>query len=317
MTRRVRILPERLLPKRCCHPEPPLGAPPRPDELVSLLVVGDPEAGKTSLVQSFVHHESISTTSSKKKKNPTNTAWSVGYYKKDILFANRHHCLRSLRVQLWDTSGIMDSTRSHHRSPPSIERASDFNVFWNKASIVLLVVSLADPFDQMIATIKRWRAWLKAQQHQQQQKENHHQQKEIVLLLHQGDQLLSSSSQQRHPADWMELGGRIADLCRTLNIQSWHITSSCLEQDEHGIGNSIDTAFRHILGNRGKPFCMTHKPLSSSALSDSSGTATTANHTRHDKDDVLMMTPDGAIHKGTMTKRGVGVAGVVPVSPLT
>ena len=133
MTRRVRILPERLLPKRCCHPEPPLEAPPRPDELVSLLVVGDPEAGKTSLVQSFVHHESISTTSSKKKKNPTNTAWSVGYYKKDILFANRHHCLRSLRVQLLDTSGIMDSTRSHYNC--YMNNNLQFNILTNEISI--------------------------------------------------------------------------------------------------------------------------------------------------------------------------------------
>lgn len=323
---RVRILPERLIQSKhtAPPPSPPLDPPPIPDELVSLLVVGNPGAGKTSLVQSFVRHASLtnnnddgngtanangndvcstttrSISSSRRRmrnsdsndKSTTTkttghihkTTWSVGYHKKDLLFANQHSCLRSLRVQLWDTSGVdvnsISSSSHSSMGKNSMDRAADWGVFWNKASVILVVVSLADPFDQVLRNIKRWSQWCLSQT-QQKNRCN----KEIVLILHQGDQLLlQQRQQQQHPAYWMELGGRIANLCQQLHIPSWYITSSCLEDDDHNdalfMCTSIDTAFRHILGNKGKPFIL--KPTSSSALSDSTGTASSVTANDHD-----------------------------------
>jgi hypothetical protein len=261
--RKVRVLPSSLLGRCNKTPVEPTEAPPLPNDLVSLLVVGAPNIGKTSLVKSFVYHECIpilneesddddeendTTSRSTSSNHPEarDKTWSVGYCKKDVLFSNVNNSLKSLRVQLYDTSGLnpkADSTR--------MDRASDWNKLVEKASIILLVVALSNSKEEICREIKIWRKWL----------DNQGIFKPLVLMLHQSDLMVT----EHHPSFWMEFGGQMASLCRKLKIKSWHLTSCCLESDI--VGNSIDTAFREILGDRGEPYVQ--QTISATGLRDS------------------------------------------------
>jgi len=399
--RRVRILPARLLPTTINNYHSPLPPPPSPssplpssssfeergkegtvppcpDELVSLLVVGNVQAGKTSLISSFTRHESVDVIAATKAATATTTATTtttttlpsdqnrhdnddddddndqqqqqsalscsiIKYHKKDFLFANRNGCLKCLRVQLWDTTA---NVYNHHHVTTNNNNNNNNNkttttttttistmmedldwwkVVWNKVSMICIVVSLVDPFEQVLQNVRKWHAWCHSCQNQQQQQQQQQQTKDIVIFFHQADVLSlpvslllpttttstakdnddeCHSQMQRHllvhhPTDWMLLGGRIADLCRSLTgVTSWHFTSSCLQHDD--LGNSVDTAFRHILGHKGRPCTLLSKPpplsnnnnnnnnnsgtLSESTTTAESVTSDNTNHHHHHHD---------------------------------
>lgn len=358
MPRRVRILPESQLPHSHAGPTLPDEDPPRPEDLVSLLVVGQAHGGKTSLVESLVHHTSLPTrmedaasvqsypssraTGSRNSQRQVvveQKSWSVKYHKKDMLLAATstrppsntvdENCssLRSLRVQLWDTSGLTAATYNNNINH---ERDADWKVFWNKASVVCIVVSLGDRLDDVLRNIRAWHAWC---EHQQVIPTNSDE-KEYVLFLHQADLLESNAAsttkgQQQHPTDWMQRGSKITDLCRSLPlITSWHFTSSRLEDPY--LGNSIDTAFRQLLGTKGKPYILKPSSNRSANWSDTPTAITadtTSDHTTTDP------TTNGTPSRNSGTRgrdhnnrrsnnRGHqetrrGRSSVVPVSPLS
>ena len=311
MQRRVRILPGS---QYTGLPTPPHEDPPRPEDLVSLLVVGNAQAGKTSLVEAFLHHTSDEqivrdgSTAASVQSHPStatshrsrrrvlenNNSWSVKYHKKDILFAaakksqnnnnnvdqsttpsSSSSSLRSLRVQLWDTSGLR--TTGNTSNTNNHERDADWKVLWNKASVVCIVVSLGDPLEEVLQTIQAWHTWCEHQQ-QSQSEQTSADKREYVLFLHQADLLLEPKAATppkppQHPTEWMQRGGKISDLCRSLPLlTSWYFTSSRLE-DEY-LGNSIDTAFRQLLGTKGKPYVLKPSSNRSANWSDSTTTPT-------------------------------------------
>ena len=259
--RKVRILPGKLLDRSHSPVEPP-EEPPVPNSLVSLLIVGDADVGKTSLVKSFVHHEAVVSSKSNKTENEkegiirqpkaNRRIWSVEYFRKDIAFANSRHCLKSLRVQILDTSGVTPSIGADNTTTAGgnkMENPSEFNTLLKKATSILLVVSLKESPEYILQNIKTWKNFLDAQMMAAKLPTS----KPIILMLHQSDQTLNQSgSVMLHPIFWMEFGKEVSALCRKLNIQSWYTTSSLLEDDV--VGNSIDNAFRQILGHHGQPY---------------------------------------------------------------
>lgn len=232
----VRVLPKRLLGAGIL-PKEPSEAPPSPEQLVSLVVVGEAKTGKSSLVNSFMDHESLSLGDQKNsvESDASNRKWSVTYSKKDYVFCNNKNSLRSLRVQIWDTSGLSPLIPA-----ADVERAKDWATVWKRASCILLTLSLKDSPDQILQKIKQWSRWLN----------NQCQMKPIVLILHQGDKLQESDNGIGNSLKFIQFGKMVSEICNSLRIRSWHITSSCLEDET--VGNSIDTAFREILGDLGK-----------------------------------------------------------------
>lgn len=223
----VRILPQSMLDKDIVPQEPPQ-APPRPDQIVSLLVLGEPKSGKSALIQRFLVHEVVTNESStdphtRHDQNKSMPKWDVAYHKRDIVFCkNNSNSLKSMRVQIWDTSGVS----------PTLPMDPEWETVWKRSSCVLLTLSLQDSIDTICSKIQEWTRWI----HNQCQK------KPIVLMLHQSDQLLWNSP-TNNPLEWMEFGKIITELCFSLQIQSWHITSAACPDDD-----SVDKAFRDILG---------------------------------------------------------------------
>jgi hypothetical protein len=263
MEKRIRVLPQQLLEGANGHdPQEPAEPPPPTTDLVSLLIVGDSTVGKSSLIKSFVSHYSAGGCNNMMEemgaanyREPLhhNRNWSVSYSKKKFLFMNKHNILKSLYVQLLEASDI------DPYFPTSTSRMmshqTEWKRLWKKTDTVVLVVNLSDSIETILKQIQRWKQWLDC----------HNPHKPVVLMLHQGDTLMPShvtntrstrgkanpQHSLHHPSFWIRFGKLVSDLCHNLGIKSWHITSSCLEDDH--LGGSVDAAFREILGDKGKP----------------------------------------------------------------
>lgn len=252
----VRVLPKRMLDEgNQILPQEPTDAPPPPEKLVSLVIVGDAQAGKSSLVKSFMSHESLPLEGREDNKHGQTPKqnWSVAYSKKDLVFCNDRNCIISMRVQIWDTSGV-----SPHIPLTDSERTREWAMMWKPASCILILLSLRDPLHLVIKKIKDWAKWL----------ENERKNKSVALILHQGDQL---KSQYGSSVDFIRFGKRVSEICNNFQITSWNITSSCLEDEE--LGGSIDAAFREILGSLGKAHSVPRTITPQANMSQSTDTA--------------------------------------------
>ncbi|CAB9513351.1 expressed unknown protein [Seminavis robusta] len=277
MPKRVKVLPQKFLGKNTPLPPEPSEPPPPTTDLVSLLVVGSPQSGKTSLIESFVSHETVDpchedTTQEEAVLRQCGNNWSVSYSRKKFAFRNQENnsCIQSLFVQLLEATGIDPNTAT------TIDKnQSEWKRVWRKAAVILLVVNVSqqqqeeEETDSILRQIKTWKRWLDAR-HQPQKKK-----KAVILMLHQGDKLSATTntdgtttSSRRSATFWIDLGKKISHLCDKLDIHSWHITSSNLLDDE--LGGSVDAAFCRILGD----------PQSSGVLSSPppASIVTTTNH---------------------------------------
>jgi hypothetical protein len=263
MEKRVKVLPQQLLNRATHHdPQEPNEPPPPITDLVSLLIVGDSAVGKSSLIKSFVSHYSTGMVqdggcqamgnANYREPVPVNSrTWSVSYAKKKFVFMNKHNTLKSLFVQLLEATDIDPNCATTGR----MRHQSEWKRLWKKSNTVVLVVNISDSIESILKQIQSWKRWLDCQNPQ----------KPVVLMLHQGDKLMPSLAGARdqansqhsfhHPSFWIHFGKLVSELCHKLGIQSWHITSSCLEDDD--LGGSVDTAFREILGDKGKPQTVT------------------------------------------------------------
>ena len=142
-------------------PLPPREAPPSPSQLLGLAFVGPSQSGKTSLIQSFLHHskcpyetlrkpslqsyyQNVDSTTNTTLKAPT----SLCYHKKDVTFwitATKAQCIR---LQVWDLSG---SERSMQRSLQSL---------LPKLEAIVLVLSMGDGKEEVVNQLLAWKWWL-------------------------------------------------------------------------------------------------------------------------------------------------------------
>lgn len=114
-----------------CPPEPQ-DAPPTPTEMIRIVIVGDAMAGKTTIVQSFVHRQSQTKRSSS----------VVDYHKKDVTFWKDHSDeIGCARLQLWDVSGLPEP---------------ELDTLLAKAHVVMCVISVEHGQSLLMKSIQLW-----------------------------------------------------------------------------------------------------------------------------------------------------------------
>lgn len=133
---RVQIIPGHIrypLDKPWMCPPEPQDAPPTPTEMIRIVVVGDIMAGKTTIVQSFVH---------RRQSQTKRSSSVVDYYKKDVTFWRDHSDeIGCARLQLWDVSGLYEP---------------DLDLLLAKAHVVICVVSLEHGQSSLMKSIQLW-----------------------------------------------------------------------------------------------------------------------------------------------------------------
>jgi hypothetical protein len=229
--RRVRIL---VVAPPTSVPPPPQESPPVPSELLSVVVMGDPQSGKTSLVRRFIHRTTLHEFHNRKnssgpqphrKRQGTAHAWTMDYYRKDVAFWNTENTAKCIRIQLWDVGDC----RTVDRSP---QRHAEFIHLVQRTNAIILVVSLEHGLQHLLKTARAWKRWML---------DSHIDDdgtRPVYWFLHKSDELPTNSPT---PSS-IQLGATIADVTRELGFASWHLTS-CHTED----GYSIEEAMMMII----------------------------------------------------------------------
>lgn len=192
------------------HPPEPEEAPPTPTEIVRILVLGDRNSGKTSIVRSFVYREGLS----HEKKFTKSLHWSLDYHKKDVTFWHTDTDeIGSARLQIWDVTGVPD-------------QQLEFETLLDKANLILCVVSLEQGRSQSIRSIKFWKKQL-------------HHLSNVTVLLHKSDLLPSHGVMA---TDWIHFGSQVGEL---LSGCEFYMTS-CANNENNSIQNAIMKEVRRI-----------------------------------------------------------------------
>lgn len=227
--RRVRILvvaPTTSVPP----PLPPHEAPPVPSELLSVVVMGDPQCGKTSLVRRFIHRTALHECHTKKnasgqqpqrKKQGTTHSWTMDYYRKDVAFWSTENTAKCIRIQLWDVGDC----RTVDRSP---QRNSEFIHLVQRTKAIILVLSLEHGLQHLLKSVRAWKRWML---------DSHIDDdgiRPVYWFLHKSDVLPTNLS----TTSSIQLGATIADITRELGFASWHLTS-CHTEDGHSIEEAM------------------------------------------------------------------------------
>lgn len=226
---RIEILPGSLLVKPgepWLHPPEPIQAAPKPTEIIQILLVGEQNAGKTSIAKRFsqmhiVH--SVSNNSKTMTNRNTSTKqsqqWSVEYSKKDVTFWKSSDKVACARVQLWDVT-----TTSAPCNNLNLERKSEWIRLVGKMSAILVVVSVEHGPDALFAKICEWKQWLDKECCFSTTADSP---PPIYLLIQKCDLLVSS--QTIAPTIWMDFGSRITKLCDEIGISEWRLTTCAVE----------------------------------------------------------------------------------------
>lgn len=210
----IEILPGSLLMPHgepWLHPPEPTHAPPMPTEIIQFLILGEYNAGKSTLVRRFRQtHCTHSITNNKTcHKRKQSREWSVEYHKKDVTFWLDETTVGCARIQLWDVTGGGPSDEP-------LERRQEWLRLLQKMSGIVLVISLEQGPNALFDKILSWKHWLDeccaASSHAP----------TVYLFLQKCDLLPCQAVQ---PMIWMELGSRISKLCIEIGICDWHMTT--------------------------------------------------------------------------------------------
>ena len=130
-------------------PPPPQEPPPLPSELLGLLVLGEEQSGKTSLVRRFVYRTSSPQIEVPRKQRSV----AIEYHKKDLAFWYAKNKARCARIQLWDAGGC----RSLGNSP---QRNAELVPLVQRSKAVILVLSLEYGPQHVLREARAWKQWL-------------------------------------------------------------------------------------------------------------------------------------------------------------
>jgi GTPase SAR1 family protein len=245
-----------VVPSSCIPPDPPEESPPRPLEMLKLLVLGEQGSGKSSIVRRFVHRATIhpdganaavrssASKSSTKSKQPAEQqrkagSWTVDYYKKDVSFWNSAKTSRCVRVQLWDVGGRSPAAYYVPSSAP-ITAASKGNnpevmQLLQRSKAVILVISLDQGPRHALTEARKWKRWLTDMHIDNNDQET----KPVYWFLHKSDVI---PHQEEDTNNMLQLGAVIADTSHNLCFADWHLTTC-----EHEDGASVEEAIMKVI----------------------------------------------------------------------
>jgi hypothetical protein len=222
-THRVRIV---VAPTSMPPPPPPQEPPPIPSELFSVVVMGGPQSGKTSLVRRFIHrttlHECDRKNSVLPQRKQGKHSWTVEYYRKDVAFWTTENTAKCIRIQLWDVGDC----RTVNRSP---QKNAELMQLVQRTKAIILVVSMEHGLPHLLKEARAWKRWML---------DSHVDAgMPVYWFLHKSDVLPNLPTTSS-----MSLGATIADLTRELGFSSWHLTS-CHTED----GDSVEEAIMMVI----------------------------------------------------------------------
>lgn len=197
---RVRVM---LPPVMTSPPPPPNEKPPCPSDLFGIVVLGERNAGKTTIVHQFLYRSLIN-------KNDVPTCqkrlnFSAVYHKKDLSFWSSSNEVSCVRIQLWDIEGIEPSN-----SEKSCQQLLPMLL---KSRVVVLVLSLQHGLTHFLDVLKDWKNWF---DNLSLSDEN------LCLFIHKCDLLPG------HPngtLDWIQYGTSIANACHEVGIHHYYFTT--------------------------------------------------------------------------------------------
>jgi len=184
-------------------PNPPDEKPPLPSDLFGIIILGERNAGKTSIVHQFMYRSLINNNkvpASQKRLN-----FSAVYHKKDLTFWSSSNEVACIRVQLWDIEGFEPSL-----SEKSCEQLLPM---LSKSRVVVLVLSLQHGLPHFLEILKMWKNWLDTLSLSD---EN------ICLFIHKCDLLPGHSN---GTLDWIQFGTSIANACHQVGIHHYYFTT--------------------------------------------------------------------------------------------
>ncbi|KAI2489910.1 hypothetical protein MHU86_24664 [Fragilaria crotonensis] len=197
------------------HPKEP---PPLPSEILGLLVLGEPQSGKTSLVRRFVYRTYASQIEQQRKQRHS----SIEYHKKDLAFWYAKNETRCARVQLWDVSDC----RTFGSSP---QRNGELVQVLQRTKAIILVLSMEHGPQHVLREARSWKQWL--------QDLHVDDEKPIYWFLHKSDVLPNLETSIS-----INLGAALANMSRELGFSSRYLTS-CLSDD----GSSVESAMMNVI----------------------------------------------------------------------
>jgi hypothetical protein len=226
-------------------PEPPSCPPPRPSELLSLLMVGPDVAGKKALMEQFVHDKKNTQDSACSSPQKPSEGWSVEYRKKDYAYHRSSYVsgssssVQCVRLQLWNTT--VNSSNSSSNTTTTLP--PDATLAWPAAlkthcQHMILVVSMADgkSLADLQKTVRAWKRYLDRAMGRNSNTStgtSNGNKSTMQLIL----TLPTASSMQQHAAYHLRVGAAMQRLCTELSIlaPSWAVldTDTHKQQQQH------------------------------------------------------------------------------------
>jgi GTPase SAR1 family protein len=222
---------------------PPSSPPPSLQRICSMVWTGPAQAGKTTLLRSFVQRKyyQASENSVRVQSDIDHEPWELDYFRKDYSFQTKSVReagsldVISIRLQCYDLSTPSDVDLDTETLPDS-QRA-----ILKKAEYVFLTVSSLDP--DLDGTIRDWTTWLHWQISSSASLQSDNTPK-MVLLLTQADLL---PTRYTSPFSLIQLGSRVEQMFQSPHHAQLHSYHFCTATLGDTTWESVDDIVRHVL----------------------------------------------------------------------